>query len=61
MMINGGPVELRLQIAFHLLHQVSNEGFDVRELIAIVRRYDDPELMSVAITPLGEVTPINFI
>jgi hypothetical protein len=58
--IDSDPVELRLQIPFHLLYEVPDEGLEVREVIAIIRRHDDPELVPVTITAVHELAAINF-
>ncbi|MHC2280981.1 hypothetical protein ACVME8_007624 [Bradyrhizobium diazoefficiens] len=47
-MIGSNPVEPGAEILLHLPHEVADERFQVRQLRAVLRRHDKPELVAIA-------------
>jgi hypothetical protein len=59
--INGDPVELRVEIASHLPHQVAGETAQVVHLDGILGRDDEAELVAVLPAALNEGAAIRLI
>jgi len=59
--IDRRPIELRAEILCHLAHQVAGEGFEVRHVDRVFRRYDEAEMMPVVLASLGEAAAVDVI
>ena len=59
--VNRHPVQLGPEVALRLRHQVPGQGFEVGQLGRVVRRYDEPEMMPVALAPLCEGAMVGVI
>ena len=60
-MIDGDPIELGLQINFHLLHQIAGRLADVSKLDAVLGGDDEAELVAIFSAPIKKGWPIRYI
>ncbi|MGY4625317.1 hypothetical protein ACVWY3_003073 [Bradyrhizobium sp. USDA 4486] len=60
-MIGSNPVEPGAEIPLHLPHEVADEGFQVRQLSAVLWRHDKPELVAVAGAAFRKVLAIGAV
>jgi hypothetical protein len=60
-MVDGDPVEFRSKIPFGLCHQVSGEGLQVRELLGVVGRHDEAEVMAIFLTTICEGPMVGIL
>jgi hypothetical protein len=60
-MIDCDPVELRPKIALRVPHQVARETLQVGELVSIIWRHNEPEMMPVAVATAGEAPMIDIL
>lgn len=60
-MVNRDPVELRLKIAFRVLHQITGEGTQIGHVWCIFWGNDEPKMMPIIAAALGEVLFIGKI
>jgi hypothetical protein len=58
--IDGDPVEPRVEIAFHLSDQLARKALEVGEIHGVLRRYDEAEVVPVILAALGEGTGISL-
>src|SRR5215510_2758208 len=59
--VNRYPLEPAPEITLRLRHQVSGKGLEVGQLGRVVRGYDEPEMMPVALAPRCEGTVVGVI
>src|SRR5690606_17502536 len=59
--IDGNPIQLRAEVAFHLFHEIAGVGREVRQLRAILGRDDESELMAVILTTIKEGVAIGAV
>src|SRR3546814_9463147 len=52
--IDTDPIELGAEVLLHLPHQLEGEGLEVGHLWRVLGRDDEPEMMPVVLSPLGE-------
>ena len=60
-MVDGDPVEPRVEVLLHLPHEVAGEAAQVGHLFRILRRDDEAELMAVLTPALDEGAAIRFV
>jgi hypothetical protein len=60
-MIHGDPVERSAKVAFGVRHQFSRERSQVRHLLCVFRRNDEPEVMAVIAAPFSKGRFIRLI
>ena len=60
-MIDGDPIELAVEIAFHLPHQIADEGLQVGEAGAVVGRDDEAELMRVGLRAVEKGQTVGVV
>ncbi len=60
-MIGGHPVELGVEVVFHLRHQIAHEGFEVAHASAVLGRDNETELIGVALLALQEPAAIGLV
>jgi len=60
-MIDRHPVEPGPEVTLCLRHQVPGKDLEIRQLGRVVRRYDEPEMMPVALAPLCEGAMVGVI
>ena len=60
-MVDGDPVEPRVEVLLHLPHEVAGEAAQVAHLGGVLWRDDEAELMSVLSTAFDEGATIRFI
>ena len=53
-MIDSQPVEACSEVTFHPVHELTRVRFEITHLVAVFRRYDDPELVAVAFAAFEE-------
>src|SRR5262249_32264404 len=59
--VNRYPLEPAPEITLRQRHQVSGKGLEVGQLGRVVWRYDEPEMMPVALAPLSEGAMVGVI
>jgi hypothetical protein len=59
--IDGDPVELSAEILLHLADQLAGEALQAGHLRRFFRQDDEPEMVAVALTPLGEGLRIGIL
>jgi hypothetical protein len=59
--VDSHPVEPGPEVTLRLRHQVPGKGLEIRQLGRVVRRYDEPEMMPVALAPRCEGTMVGVI
>ena len=60
-MVNSYPIKLGAEISFNLCHHVTDKGFEISKLCPIIRRYNQPELVTVTITGIEKDRSIGFV
>ena len=60
-MIDGDPVERGAKVAFGVRHQFSRKRSQVRQILRVFRRNDEPEVMAVIATSFSEGPFIRLI
>jgi hypothetical protein len=60
-MIDGDPVEAGAQIASGVSHEVAREGLYIRKFRRVFGCDNEPEMMSVVVTPLSEGFMISIV
>jgi len=60
-MIDCHPIEPRIKILLHRLHQIAHEGFQISHLRGVFRRDEETELMPVAFAVFKKIFAIFFI
>jgi hypothetical protein len=59
--VDRDPVQLGLKVALHLLHQPSGKALEIPKLDAVLRRYDQPELMAIIVAAIEESGAIELV
>jgi hypothetical protein len=59
--VDSHPVEPGPEVTLRLRHQVPGKGLEIRQLGRVVRRYDEPEMMPVALAPFCEGAVVGVI
>ena len=59
--IDRHPVELGIEVAFHLREEIADERLQVRQPRAVLGRDDEAELMRVVLRALEEGAAIDII
>jgi hypothetical protein len=59
--IDGDPVEARVEVLLHPPHQVAGEAAQIVHLDRILRRHDEPELMAVLTPALDEGAAVRLV
>lgn len=60
-MVDGDPVEARLEVLLHLPHEVAGEGPQVGHVARVLRRDDEAELMTVLASALDEGAAVRLV
>src|SRR5476649_1947759 len=60
-MIDRDPIEPRSEIVLHLAHHVAVEGAQIGELVAVLGRHDETELMAILPPALHKLPPISRV
>jgi hypothetical protein len=59
--IDSDPVELRTEISLGVSHQVPRERLQIGEPVCVVRGHDEPEVVAIALAPIGECAVIGVV
>ena len=59
--IDGDPVELGIEVALHLRHEIANERLEIMQLGAVVGRHNEPELMRVGPRAFEKATAVDLV
>ncbi len=59
--VDSHPVEPGPEVTLRLRHQLPGKGLEIRQLGRVVRRYDEPEMMPVALAPRREGAMVGVI
>jgi len=59
--IDRHPVEPGVEILFHLPDEVAGEGFEIGHLQRVVGRYNEAEMVPVALAALGEGARVRIL
>jgi len=59
--VDSHPVEPGPEVTLRLRHQLPGKSLEIRQLGRVVRRYDEPEMMPVALAPRCEGTMVGVI
>ena len=59
--VDRDPVELGVEVLLHLPHQVADEGLEVLEAAAVLRRDDEAELVRVAFGAVEERVAVDIV
>jgi hypothetical protein len=60
-MIDSHPIELSTKINLGFGHHITDEGFEVCKLGTILRRNNQPELVTVIFAPVEKHSTIGFV
>jgi hypothetical protein len=59
--VDRHPVELGVEVLLHLPHQVADEGLEVLQAAAVLRRDDEPELVRIALRAVEEGSAVGLV
>src|SRR5262249_41473274 len=59
--VNRHPLETAPEVTLRLPHQVPGKGLEVGQLRRVVRGYDEPEMVPVALAPLREGARVGVV
>jgi hypothetical protein len=59
--VDGNPVETRIEIMLHLRDQVANEGLQIGDLAAVLGSDDKSELMRIVLRALKERGDVSMV
>ncbi|HEY8065105.1 MAG TPA: hypothetical protein VIF40_10315 [Methylosinus sp.] len=60
-MVDGDPVEARVEVRLHLPHEVTGEASQVGHVDGILRRDDETELMTIVASALDEGAAVRLV
>ena len=60
-MIGGDPIELGAEVAFRGVHEIADERLQVIELLAVLRRHDETELVAVGLIALEKRIAVHIV
>ena len=60
-MIDSDPVERGAKVAFGIRHQFSRKRPQVRQLVRVLRRNDEAEVVAIIAASLGKVAFIRLV
>ena len=60
-MVDRDPVELGVEIALHLSHEITDEGLEVGQLCSLVSRYHEAELVRVLLRSFQQGACIHVL
>jgi hypothetical protein len=59
--VDGNPIETRIEIVFHLRNQIADERLQIGDAIAILGRHDEAELMRVVLRAAEEGGYVSMV
>jgi hypothetical protein len=60
-MIDSHPIQSRAKVGFHLLGEVAGEGLQVGHIAGVLRRDNEPEMVTVVLAAFGKRRAIGAV